>query len=60
MSLKWIRSSGEETEKVIWEKARWVNTLTDDHPLEIMYSMAKVLMKRSKAEAGKENLFTLP
>jgi len=52
--------NGEEPEKVIWEKARWVNTLTDDHPLEIMYSMAKVLMKRSQSEAGKENLFTLP
>ncbi len=52
--------SGESPEKIAQEKARWVNTLTDDHPFEIMYSMARILLKRSQSEAGKLSLFTTP
>ena len=51
---------GEDPEKVAQEKADWVNTLTDDLPLSLMYSLAKVLIRRSQSEAGKENLFTIP
>jgi glyoxylase-like metal-dependent hydrolase (beta-lactamase superfamily II) len=49
--------NGVDPEKVILEKAKWVNTLTDHHPFEIMYSMSKILIRRSQSEAGKENLF---
>jgi glyoxylase-like metal-dependent hydrolase (beta-lactamase superfamily II) len=52
--------NGDDPEKIALEKAKWVSTLTDAHPFEIMYSLAKVLIKRSQAEAGKENLFTTP
>ncbi len=51
---------GEDTEEIALDKARWVNTLTDDHPFDIMYSMAKILLRRSQAEADKNNLFSLP
>jgi len=50
--------NGEDPEKIALEKAKWVNTLTDAHPFGVMHSLAKVLIKRSQAEAGKENLFT--
>jgi hypothetical protein len=50
--------NGEDAEKIALEKAKWVNTLTDAHPFGIIYSLAKVLIKRSQAEAGKQNLFT--
>ncbi len=50
---------GEDPEELAMEKARWVNTLTDAHPFEIMYQLAKVLINRSQAEAGKDNLFRL-
>lgn len=50
--------NGEDVEKIAVEKATWVKTLTDAHPFEIMYALAKVLIKRSQSEAAKENLFT--
>jgi glyoxylase-like metal-dependent hydrolase (beta-lactamase superfamily II) len=52
--------NGEDPEKIALEKAQWVNTLTDSQPFEIMYSLSKLLIKRSQSEAGKENLFTIP
>ena len=52
--------NGEDTEKIALEKAKWVNTLTDAHPFEIMCSLSKVLIKRSQSAVGKENLFTMP
>jgi hypothetical protein len=52
--------NGEDIEKIALEKAKWVNTLTDAHPFEIMYTLTKVLIRRSRSEAGKENLFTIP
>lgn len=51
---------GEDPKQIALEKAKWVNTLTDIVPFEIMYSLAKVLIKRSQSEAEKENLFTIP
>jgi glyoxylase-like metal-dependent hydrolase (beta-lactamase superfamily II) len=52
--------SGEDSESIVSEKAKWVHTLTDSQPLDIMYSLSRVLIKRSLSEAGKENLFTNP
>ncbi len=51
--------NGEDPDKIALEKAKWVSTITDDLPFEIMYSLAKVLIKRSQSEAGKENLFAI-
>lgn len=50
---------GEDAKDIAMEKARWVNTLTDDHPFEIMYTLSRALIKRSQAEADKQGLFTL-
>jgi glyoxylase-like metal-dependent hydrolase (beta-lactamase superfamily II) len=50
---------GEDPNQIAMEKAKWVNTLTDMVPLELMYSLAKILIKRSQSEAEKENLFTI-
>jgi hypothetical protein len=36
-----------------------VNTLTDEHPFEIMYILSKVLIKKSEVAAGNGNLFTM-
>jgi 2-aminobenzoylacetyl-CoA thioesterase len=51
--------AGEEPEDIAMEKARWVNTLTDEHPFEIMYILSKVLIRKSQAAAGNGNLFTI-
>ncbi|MFC1985701.1 MBL fold metallo-hydrolase, partial [Chloroflexota bacterium] len=50
----------EDPKNIAQEKAEWVNTLTDDHPFEIMYSLSKLLIERSQSEASKDNLFTIP
>lgn len=46
-----------DREKFVTENAHWVNTLTSDHPYEIMVSLSKILVKRSLADADKRNLF---
>lgn len=38
---------GESHEKIATEKAKWVNTLTTDHPFDIMVSLSRALIKRS-------------
>jgi len=50
---------GEDPQQIALEKAKWVNTLTDMVPLELMYSLARILIKRSQSEAEKENLFSI-
>ena len=51
--------AGENPEEIVMAKARWVNTLTDEHPFEIMYTLSKVLIKRSRAAASNGNLFSI-
>ena len=60
--LEMVRRSGNgnDIEKVAQEKAEWVSTITDDQPLSIMYTLSKVLIKRSQSEAAKKDLFTFP
>jgi 2-aminobenzoylacetyl-CoA thioesterase len=53
-------AAGEPPEDIAMEKAKWVNTLTDEHPFEIMYTLSKVLIKRSLAAKDKPGLFSLP
>jgi len=50
---------GEDPQQIALEKAKWVNSLTDMVPFELMYSLARILIKRSQSEAEKENLFTI-
>ena len=50
-------SNGTSPKEIAQEKAKWVNTLTDDHPFDIMYTMSRVMIKHSQADADKENLF---
>lgn len=49
--------SGGDHYNFVTENAKWVNTLTDDHPYEIMVSLSRLLVKRSLAENGNKNLF---
>jgi glyoxylase-like metal-dependent hydrolase (beta-lactamase superfamily II) len=49
---------GEDPNQIAMEKAKWVNTLTDMVPFDLMYTLARILIKRSQSEAEKENLFT--
>ena len=50
---------GEDPEKIALDKAKWVNSLTDIQTFEVMYSLAKLMLARSKSEAGKKKLFTI-
>jgi glyoxylase-like metal-dependent hydrolase (beta-lactamase superfamily II) len=51
--------AGEDAEKVALEKAVWVNSLTDIQPFEVMHNLSRLLIKRSRAYAGKHGQFTL-
>ena len=51
---------GENPETIATEKANWVNTLTDIQTYDVMYNMAKLLIKRSQTASTRHNLFTLP
>jgi glyoxylase-like metal-dependent hydrolase (beta-lactamase superfamily II) len=50
-------ANGEDADQIALDKAKWVSTITDAHPFEIMYSLSQVLIKRSQSEAGKKDLF---
>ena len=52
--------AGEDPEEIAMEKAKWVNTLTDEHPFEIMFTLSKVLIRRSLAVGDKKGLFDIP
>ncbi len=41
--------AGEQVEQIAREKAKWVYTLTDYFPVELMYELAKVLISRSRS-----------
>jgi glyoxylase-like metal-dependent hydrolase (beta-lactamase superfamily II) len=51
---------GEDPEKIAKDKAEWVNSLTDIQTFEVMYNLAKLLIKRPHSASKKHNLFTLP
>lgn len=50
-------ANGEDPDKIAMDKARWVNTLTDDFPFDVMYTLSKILIKKSRAEAHNKKLF---
>jgi 2-aminobenzoylacetyl-CoA thioesterase len=53
-------AKGENTDTIATEKAQWVNSLTDIQTYDVMFNMAKLLIKRSHSASTKHNLFTLP
>jgi len=53
-------TNGENPETIALEKAKWVNSLTDIQTFEVMFNMAKLLIKRSHSASKRHNLFTLP
>jgi hypothetical protein len=53
-------NKGENPEAVAMEKAKWVSSITDIQPFEVMAAMTKLLIKRSLSASKKQNLFNLP
>ena len=53
-------NKGENPEAVATEKAKWVSSITDIQPFEVMAAMTKLLIKRSLSASKKQNLFNLP
>jgi 2-aminobenzoylacetyl-CoA thioesterase len=53
-------AKGENPDDIALEKAKWVDSLTDIQTFDVMYNMAKLLIKRSHSASKKHNLFTLP
>jgi glyoxylase-like metal-dependent hydrolase (beta-lactamase superfamily II) len=53
-------AKGENPDTIATEKAQWVNSLTDIQTYDVMFNMAKLLIKRSHTASTKHNLFTLP
>lgn len=50
---------GETSDDIATEKAKWVYTLTDYFPIELMYDLAKVLISRSKKANVTDDLFNI-
>jgi len=53
-------ADGEDIEKIATDKAQWVNSITDIQTYDVMFNMAKLLIKKSHIASKKHNLFTLP
>jgi hypothetical protein len=53
-------ANGEDIEKIATDKAQWVNSITDIQTYDVMFNMAKLLIRRSHTASKKHNLFTLP
>jgi hypothetical protein len=51
--------NGEDPKKVSFEIARHIYTFTNMQPFEVIHGLTRVMMKRSQAAAGKEDLFNL-
>ncbi|MBN1367978.1 MAG: MBL fold metallo-hydrolase [Dehalococcoidales bacterium] len=51
--------NGESTDEMAKEKAKWVYTLTDYFPIELMYDLAKVLISRSRAIEYNGDMFKI-
>ena len=52
-------AKGEDPKKVALDLARWVYTFTNLQPFEVIFGLARLMMKRSQAAAGKEGLFKI-
>ncbi len=57
--MKQRLDSGESAEDIAKEKAKWVYTLTDYFPIELMRDLAKVLISRSRSAQITESIFEI-
>jgi glyoxylase-like metal-dependent hydrolase (beta-lactamase superfamily II) len=51
---------GEDPEEIALERARWVTTLTDIQTFEVIFSLARVSIRRSQSAVVREGLFAIP
>ncbi|MGD9117038.1 MAG: MBL fold metallo-hydrolase [Dehalococcoidia bacterium] len=51
---------GEDAEKVVLEKAKWIYTFTNMQPFKLIHVMTGVTLKRSQAVDGRAGLFEIP
>lgn len=50
-------AKGEDPEKVALDTAKWVYTFTNLQPFQTIYTMSKIMLKRSQTSASVEGLF---
>ncbi len=51
--------NNESTKDIAKEKAKWVYTLTDYFPIELMYDLAKALISRSRIVVHNKDMFNI-
>ena len=51
---------GEDPERMVLEKARWVYTFTNLQPFKLIHLMTGVTLKRSQAVGEGKGLFDIP
>jgi glyoxylase-like metal-dependent hydrolase (beta-lactamase superfamily II) len=51
--------NNESTKDIAKEKAKWVYTLTDYFPIELMYDLAKALISRSQIVVHNKDMFNI-
>jgi glyoxylase-like metal-dependent hydrolase (beta-lactamase superfamily II) len=51
--------AGEDPKEIAQEKAEWVRSLTDIVPIETMYYLSTILIKRSQSVGNNESLFAI-
>lgn len=52
-------AEGEKSDSIARDKAKWVYTLTDYFPVELMHNLAKVLISRSKSAEVTPDMFII-
>jgi 2-aminobenzoylacetyl-CoA thioesterase len=52
-------NEGEDPKQIAFETARRIYTFTNMQPFEVIHGLSRLMMKRSQAAAGKDNLFKL-
>ena len=52
-------TKGEDPDRVALNTAKWVYTFTNLQPFQVIYTLCKIMLKRSQALAGNVNLFNM-
>ncbi|MBC8274523.1 MAG: MBL fold metallo-hydrolase [Chloroflexi bacterium] len=53
-------NKGEDPDKVALDTAKWVYTFTNLQPFQVIYSLSRLMLKRSQSVANAEGLFAFP
>src|SRR4030043_843636 len=53
-------NNGEDPDKVALDTAKWVYTFTNLQPFQVIYSLSRLMLKRSQSAANAEGLFAFP